>query len=201
MVAGLLAACAAPLSAQRGRRGSSLAVGVGIGRFMPQRPIATADGMPDYTLKNAAATSVKLDYWWRSWVATRVGYEWVRTGVSKPNVPSFGRIYTVSGAVLLAPVQLPMRRSPYLALGGGVRRYNINSTLSNGGPAWDIAPNQNRPAAYGGVGAGLSLGGILIVPEAGVWTNTFKHEYRCNGCTDTSDEMDVVLTLHLVFAR
>jgi hypothetical protein len=98
-------------------------------------------------------------------------------------------------------VRLGIRRPPYIALGGGVRRYNINSQLSNGPVVWDIAPSQSRAALYAGLGAGFRLVSIDIVPEAGLFLNNFRHEYRCPGCTDTSRQMDLVLTLHLLFSR
>ena len=176
-----------------------LAIGVGLGRAFPLEPIAQADGLPDYKLNDAAASSINIDYWWLHWLGTRFSYQWMRTNIGEPDVASFGRIYTIYAAALLSPVQVGVRRPPYIVLGGGLRRYNINSQLSDGPDVWDIAPRQNRPTLYGGIGMGFRIASISIMPETGVFLNSFKHEYRCRGCTDTSEQLDLVLTLHLLF--
>lgn len=177
-----------------------LAIGVGIGRFLPLQPLATAEGSTtEYKLDDAGATSVNLDYWWRSWLGTRLAFQWVRTDLSEPEGASFARLYTLYGALLLAPVRLG-REPPFIALGGGLRRYDVNAPVMDGSAAWDIAPRQNRAAAYGGVGTGIRFGQIRILPEAGILVSEFEHNFPCNNCPDQSNtQMDLLVSVQIVF--
>jgi hypothetical protein len=188
-----------PISAFAQQR-NGFALGAGIGRFIPLRPLATAAGSStEFKLDDASATSVSLDYWWRSWLGTRVAFQWVRTDLSEPEGSSLARLYALCGAVLLVPIRFG-REPPFIALGGGLRRYDVNAPVIQGNDSWDLAPRQNRPMAYAGAGAVIRLGQIRIRPEAGVFLNEFEHNFPCDGCPNQRNtQLDLQLSVQILF--
>ena len=187
-------------SAQR-RRGINF--GIGIGRFITLRPLATAsNSTTEYKLASAASTGINIDYWWTSWLGTRLAYQWVRSHMAEPEGPSFARLYTLYGAALLSPLPVQLRRPPFLVLGAGARRYDVSSPVIIGNDSHDLAPRQNRPTAYGGVGFGVSFRGLLLAPEAGVMMSEFKHDFPCLGCVNQKNtQADLILSFLIQFGR
>ena len=178
------------------------ALGIGIGRFIPLQPLATADGRPiDYKLDNAGLTVVALDYWLSNAIGTRVSYQWLTTDLAEPETPSFARIRSGYAGFVLAPVQVTRFTRPYAVLGAGFRYYDVNSFLTDStvignNTPWDIAPTQTRLSGFGGIGSTIRIGRAQLVPEAGVFFNQFRHNYPCNGCDDQRDsQMDLLLSL------
>jgi hypothetical protein len=183
------------LSAQSGR---SMALGFGLGRFVPLNALATVEGEEvEYRLKGAGASFVAFDYWYTRWLGTRLAYHWVRPEMAEPEGPSYVRLYGGHLAALLAPLQIAGRVRPFLIAGAGLRRYNVNALISNGGNVWDIAPSQNRVAGYGGAGVMVRAGGLQVVPEVGAFGNSFRHQFSCQSCTDRNGQLDLLVTLQV----
>jgi hypothetical protein len=172
--------------AQRG-----LVIGIGLGRQLSQQPILDAQGTePEYWLGDDAANSAQLEYWFTPSVAARLAYQWVRTDIEEPEIDSFVRIYTLFGSAIVAPLLIAKRVRPYITVGAGLRRYDVNATIGTPGDTYDIAPLQYRPAGYGAFGTIVRIRRIEFVPEAGVFVNTFE---PTRGTAPT--QTDVILSL------
>ncbi|MGH7471008.1 MAG: hypothetical protein ACRENP_23920 [Longimicrobiales bacterium] len=187
------------VSAQSGR---GLALGFGLGRFVPLNALATADGEAvEYKLKGAGASFIAIDYWYTRWLGTRLAYQWVRPEMAEPEGPSYARLYSGQLAALIAPVQIGRRAKPFLIAGAGLRRYDVNALVTSGDIVWDIAPRQNRVAGYGGAGVIVRAGSTQILPEVGAFTNSFRHQFPCQNCSDQRDgQLDLLLTLQIQIA-
>ncbi len=183
------------------RREGRFALGIGWARFVPTLPIAAADGQPSaYKLDDAGASVVALDYWYTSWLGTRLSYHWLRTDLAEPEGPSFARIYSGYLGALLSPGQVIRGVRPYVTLGAGLRRYDVSAIAMIGTEAREIAPRQNRLAAYAGGGVAVRTPWVWIVPEAGVFANSFRHEAICQTCTNERDrQLDIMLSLQVQF--
>jgi hypothetical protein len=193
-----------PASGPAQQSRNRLALGIGVGRFVPLQPLATADGRTlEYKLDDAGATVASLDFWLTRSLATRLSYQWLTTDLAEPDQPSFARIRSGYAGLVLAPVQVGPSARPYAVLGGGFRYYDVNTLVVDSavvGPAgaWDIAPKQTRVTGYGGLGSNLRIGRVELVPEAGVFFNPFRHHYPCNGCSDQRDtQLDLLLSIRL----
>jgi hypothetical protein len=189
------------VSAQGRRNGGGMRIGIGVGRFVPLEPLATADGNPtEYRFADGGATILAVDYWFNRWIGTRLSHQWARPELEEPEGPSFVRLRSGYLAALLAPVQIGRTARPYLTMGGGYRRYDVNAPVSDGTDVWNIAGLQNRLAAFAGAGVTLRLGRFQIAPEAGTFINTFRHQFPCQGCSDQKNrQLDMLLSLQLVF--
>jgi hypothetical protein len=169
-------------------------IGIGLGRQLPQQPILDAQGTePEYRLADEGANSVQLEYWFNPSFAARLAYQWVRTDIEEPEIDfDFVRIYTLYGSAVIAPVLIARRVRPYITIGGGVRRYDVNATLGAPGDTYDLAPVQYRPAGYGAIGTIVRVRRLELVPEAGLFVNTFEPE---RGTAPT--QMDVILSVKI----
>jgi hypothetical protein len=194
----LLIAVLLPVSAGA-QNNAGVAIGVGLGRLLPVEPLATADGQDtEYRLAGAATSVFGLEFWPRDWYGARVSYQWLRTDLSEPDGPSFARLYSGYVGLLLAPVLIARITRPYLVVGAGLRRYDVNARVTTTGGNWDIAPTQNRVAGYGGVGVMVRLGGLYLVPEAAVFSNSFQHQFPCETCSNQRDsQLDMLLSVQL----
>jgi hypothetical protein len=180
------------------QRRNRLGLGLGLARFIPLQPLATDDTDPtEYELDAAGITSVNLDYWWKSWLATRLSYQWFNTDLAKPEGASFAKMRSGYAGVLLAPIQVGRQTRPYLTLGGGYRRYDVGAFITRGGAVWALAPRQTRLAGFVGVGSDVRIARVSLHPEAGVFFNEFRHRLECSGCSAKNSQADLVIGLQL----
>jgi len=198
-IAVVLATMPQHAEAQRGE--GRIALGFGWSRFTPTRPIASAEATaPQYKLDAASASVVDLDYWYKRWIGTRLSYQWLSTDLAEPEGPSFARIYAIYLGALLSPGQVVRGVQPFVSIGGGFRRYDVSALATVGGQTREIAPRQNRPAAYAGAGVAVRTPWIWLVPEAGVYANSFKHDATCQTCSNERDsQLDIVLSIKAQF--
>ena len=195
MAAAVLVAVLLPQSVQAQGQ-NPMVLGVGVGRFVPLKPLASPDA-GDFKLDGVGASVFAVDYWFSGWLGARASYAWLRTSLAEPNLPSSARMNAVYSALLVSPVSIVRGVRPYVALGGGVRRYDVNARLVTGTETWDIAPRQWRPAAFTGAGITLRRGRFQIAPEAGLLMNSFRNEAGCRGCVERDRQMDMLVTLQL----
>lgn len=168
-------------------------LGIGFGRQFPQRPVMSTEGsQPDHTLDDASAPVVGIDYWFTRMFGARLAYQWVRTDVGEPDIPSFARIYSLYSGLIFSPGTIAQRARPYLIAGGGARRYDVNAILPSSTGDFDIAPTQIKLAGYGGLGLGVRIAGLEVVPEAGYFVNSFEPN---RGTAPT--QLDLVLSLKI----
>jgi hypothetical protein len=188
-------------AAQRGGgQRNRVALGIGIGRFIPLNDLATATGRSEvYKLDDSGLTVAAIDYWFTPAIATRISYQWLTSDLATPDQPSFARIRSGYLGVVLAPVAISQFTRPYLVLGGGFRYMDVNSFVVDPitEDAWDIAPTQYRLGGYAGLGTNIRIRRAELVPEAGVFINEFRHNFPCNGCSgQKSTVMDLLLSIN-----
>jgi hypothetical protein len=188
------------LSAQSSGRGSNMRIIIGVGRFVPLEPLASAENDPtEYRLADSGVTILAIDYWASTWFGTRLSYQWTSPELEEPEGPSFVRMSSGYLAALFAPVQVGRVTRPYFALGAGLRRYDVNAPVLNGGQSWDLAGRQNRVAAFAGTGVTLRFDNFRVAPEVGAFLNTFRHQFPCEGCPgQKNQQLDMLFSLQLV---